>query len=68
MSKQNESRKYQEMLEEVESIVRDLSQNTQDLDEVASKVKRGHDLVKAMRDRLDQTRMSVERMQSSELP
>lgn len=68
MNETQESRKYREMLEEIETIVRDLSQNPQDLDEVAGKVKRGHELIRTMRDRLEQTRMTVERLQSSELP
>jgi exodeoxyribonuclease VII small subunit len=57
-----ESRKYQDMLSEVESIVRDLSQNKQDLDEVTSKVQRGFELIKAMKVRLEETRMQVERV------
>ncbi|MEY4630876.1 MAG: Exonuclease small subunit [Pseudomonadota bacterium] len=63
-----ESRKYQEMLEEVEAIVRDLSQSTQDLDEVTGKVKRGREIIQALKARLEETRMSVEKLQSSELP
>lgn len=60
---EQDSRKYRDMLLEVESIVKDLSLNKQDLDDVTIKVKQGFDLVKAMKLRLEETRMQVERMQ-----
>ncbi len=57
-----ESRRYREMMEEVEAIVRDLGQNKQDLDDVTSKVQRGFEIIKSMKERLEQTRMQVEKL------
>ncbi len=57
-----ESKRYREMLEEVEAIVRDLGQNKQDLDEVTGKVQRGFEIIKAMKARLDDTRMQIEKL------
>lgn len=57
-----ESKRYREMLEEVEAIVRDLGQNKQDLDEVTGKVQRGFEIIKAMKARLEETRTQIEKL------
>ena len=57
-----ESRRSRDMMEEVEAIVRDLGQNKQDLDDVTSKVQRGFEIIKSMKERLEQTRMQVEKL------
>ncbi len=57
-----DSIRYREMLDEVEGIVRDLGQNKQDLDEVTAKVQRGYEVIKAMKERLEQTRMTLEKI------
>ncbi len=57
-----ESKRYREMLDEVEAIVRDLGQNKQDLDEVTGKVQKGFEIIKSMKDRLEQTRAQVEKI------
>ena len=57
-----ESKRYRQMLDEVEAIVRDLGQNKQDLDEVTGKVQKGFEIIKSMKDRLEQTRAQVEKI------
>ncbi len=63
-----ESTRYREMLDEVEAIVRDLGQNKQDLDEVTTKVQRGYEVIKAMKERLEQTRMQLEKIRPESGP
>lgn len=62
--KEKESQSYQQMLEEVDGIVRSVSGGPLDLDEVVSRVERGYKLIKQMRERLDNTKSKVERLRT----
>jgi exodeoxyribonuclease VII small subunit len=55
-----ESKKYSKMLNEVESIVEEISSADIDLDKMVDKVEKGFDLIKKMRERLDQTKEKIE--------
>lgn len=59
-----ESKAYQEMLNEVETIVRDVSGSQIDLDQMVGKVERGYHLIQAMQDRLAQTKSRIEELSS----
>lgn len=59
-----ESQSYQQMLEDVEGIVRSVSGGPLDLDEVVTRVERGYKLIKQMRERLDTTKAKVERLRT----
>lgn len=61
---EKESQSYQQMLEEVDGIVRSVSGGPLDLDEVVSRVERGYKLIKQMRERLDNTKSRVERLRT----
>lgn len=62
--KENESTSYQQMLEEVEGIVRSVGGGPLDLDEVVTRVERGYKLIKVMRERLDATKAKVEKLRT----
>ncbi len=57
-----ESLNYQQMLEEVETIVRTVSSGSLDLDDVVTNVERGYKLITQMRERLDATKAKVEKL------
>lgn len=57
-----ESQTYQKMLEEVETIVRDIASPELDLDQMVSKVERGYELIRAMRQRLDATKTRIDQL------
>lgn len=57
-----ESQTYGRMLEEVETICKDLTAPELDLDQMVGKVERGYSLIKAMRLRLEETRQKVEHL------
>lgn len=57
-----ESKSYQKMLGEVESIIQEISTPELDLDVVVSRVEKGYELIQAMRARLDQTRGKIEEL------
>lgn len=61
---EKESQSYQQMLEEVEGIVRSVSGGPLDLDEVVTRVERGYKLIKQMRTRLDTTKAKVEKLRT----
>ena len=61
-TEKNESQKYQSMLGDVEGIVQKLSSQQLDLDDMVSEIERGYALIKKMRERLDQTKMTVEKL------
>jgi len=50
------------MLNELDEIVREVSQGKSDLDEVVGKIEHGYELIGTMRQRLDQTRAKVEKL------
>lgn len=56
----NDTANYQQMLEEVETLVRDVASPRLDLDTMVNKIERGYDLIKAMRTKLDETKARVE--------
>ena len=62
MSKEKESESYKAMLEEVESIVTNISSQQLDLDEMITKVEKGYGIIKKMRGRLDETKEKVEKL------
>ncbi len=57
-----ESQTYQKMLEEVETIVRDIASPELDLDQMVSKVERGYELIRAMKLRLDATKTRIDQL------
>ena len=59
-----ESASYQQMLEEVEGIVRSVSGGPLDLDEVVTRVEKGYKLIKQMRTRLDTTKAKIEKLRT----
>ena len=59
----SEAKTYKEMLDEVESIVREVASPEMDLDDMVGKVERGYALIKTMRERLDATREKIDKLQ-----
>jgi exodeoxyribonuclease VII small subunit len=57
-----DSKSYQAMLNELDEIVREVSQGKLDLDDVVGKIEHGYELIGTMRQRLDQTRAKVEKL------
>lgn len=60
----SESQTYQAMLQEVETLVSQISEPSMDLDNLVSKVERGYSLIQAMKDRLDQTKAKIDDLHS----
>lgn len=58
----SESQNYQDMLNEVENIIQDISSSEVDLDHMITKVERGFVLIKQMRDRLQDTKEKIEKL------
>ena len=58
MAKESES--YQAMLNEVESIVKEVGSQNLDLDLMVSKVERGYDLIQSMQGRLVATKNRID--------
>jgi exodeoxyribonuclease VII small subunit len=50
------------MLQEVEVLVKEVSQPDLELDTMVSKIERGYSLIKAMRARLESTKEKVEQL------
>ena len=57
-----ESRKYQEMLNEVESLVKQIAAPEMDLDTMVEKVQRGYELIEAMKARLAATKSKIDEL------
>lgn len=57
-----ESQSYKAMLDEVETIVRDLGKDDFDLDQMVGHIERGFALIKSMRERLQTTKDQVEKL------
>lgn len=58
----SDSKTYQAMLNELDEIVRQVSQGKLDLDDVVNRIEHGYELIGTMRERLDQTRAKVEKL------
>jgi exonuclease VII small subunit len=61
-AKEFESKTYGMMLDEVETICRDVADARIDLDVMVAKVEQGYKLIKAMRSRLADTRVKIEEL------
>ncbi len=59
-----ESKTYQDMLSEVELIVREVGSPQIDLDKMVDKVERGYALIQAMQTRLNNTKARIEELSS----
>lgn len=59
-----ESVTYKKMLEDVESIIIEISSPQVDLDLLVKKIESGYDLIKKMRGRLDETKEKVEKLRA----
>jgi exodeoxyribonuclease VII small subunit len=57
-----DSETYQSMLGELDDIVRQVSQGHMDLDAIVSRVEYGYKLIATMRQRLDATKLRVEKL------
>lgn len=60
----SESVTYQQMLDEVETLVRDVASSELDLDAMVGKVERGYGLIKSMRERLDSTKLKIDQLRT----
>lgn len=58
----SESKTYQAMLMEVESIVDQISGQEIDLDSLVGKVEQAHGLISSMRERLEATKEKIEEL------
>ena len=59
---EKESTTYQVMLTEVEGIIREVSDEKVDLDQLVTKIEKGYTLIKQMRGRLDETKKKLEQL------
>ncbi len=59
---ENESKKYHEMLERVNGIVSEISSENLGLDDMVLRVEEGYELLRVMRQRLDATKMKIEKL------
>ncbi len=57
-----ESQTYQDMLEQVEGIIADVSKPDLDLDKLIEKVESGYHLIGTMKNRLEETKQKVEQL------
>jgi len=62
MNQASESQTYQAMLAEVEEIVQKISGDQYNLDEMVERVEHGYVLIKTMRERLETTKMKIEKL------
>ena len=58
-----ETKRYQEMLQEVEGIIQEISREDVDLDHMVQKVEKGYEMIKVMRDRLTSAKEKIETLQ-----
>lgn len=61
-SPQSESMSYKLMLEDVETICREVASPDLDLDAMVKKIEQGYGLIKVMRARLEETKGKVEQL------
>jgi len=57
-----ESQTYQNMLNEVELLVRDIAAPDLDLDAMVQKVERGYELIQTMKSRLEETKLRIDQL------
>jgi len=57
-----ESQSYQNMLVEVETLVRDIAAPDLDLDAMVQKVERGYELIRTMKLRLEETKTRIDQL------
>ena len=57
-----ESQSYQNMLNEVEHLVRDIASPDLDLDAMVQKVERGYELIRSMKMRLEETKTRIDQL------
>jgi exodeoxyribonuclease VII small subunit len=62
MAKKKDSETYKAMLENVETIVREVGAPEIDLDVMVDKIESGYDLIKKMRQKLDNTKSKVDEL------
>ena len=60
-----ESQKFQELLTQVDTIIKEISDPQLDLDQLTLKVELGFSVVQNMKTKLDQTKMKIETIRSS---
>lgn len=58
----SDSTSYQNMLSEVEQIVKDIASPNLDLDLMVEKVEKGYELIQSMQTRLDTTKSRIEEL------
>lgn len=61
---EKESKTYKAMLDEVESIITEITSPQLDLDLLVEKIESGYSLIKKMRGRLDETKNKVEKLRA----
>ena len=57
-----ESKKYQDMLSEVEKLIGEISTSELDLDDMILKVERGYELIHSMKGRIDGAKNRIEEL------
>lgn len=60
-----ESQKFQELLSQVDVIIKEISDPQLDLDQLTQKVELGFSVVQSLKTKLDQTKMKIETIRSS---
>lgn len=59
---ENESQTYQSMLQEVETLVTEVSSGKLDLDNMVAKVEKGYGLIRNMKTRLEDVKGKIEKL------
>jgi exodeoxyribonuclease VII small subunit len=59
---ETESKRYSQMLKDVEGLMGELSSNDLDLDLMVTKVEKGFELIQALRGRLEETKSTIENL------
>ena len=57
-----ESKTYRQMLEKVEVLISEVSSSEIDLDDMVGKVEEGYQLIRTMRQRLQETKGKIEKL------
>lgn len=59
------SQSYQKMVQELETIIQEVSSSDVDLDQIVTKVERGYGLVRAMNDKISKTKLRIESLRAN---